>query len=142
MSRFAPTLPAVFVAFVVFGVALAACGDSSTPDPGPSSGVDADTRIIDLSDANAVALCDWVAGKFGGYGRGVTCTDGTTLSARQTRELCLMDYRNASPSCTATVGDIEQCTNEGVGPPRCATVPAACFVVIPCILGAAAATER
>ena len=76
------------------GVTLSACGDSDSmsPDPGPSSGLDIRTPIVDLSAADASVLCDWVAGRFGGYGRSVTCMDNTTLSARQTRDLCVMDY--------------------------------------------------
>ena len=119
------------------GVAGPACGDSAKlPDPGPSSGVDANTRIPALSDADAIALCDWIAGRFGGYGQGVTCTDGTTLSARQSRELCVGDFHNTSPTCTATVGNLEECTNGAVAQPRCATVPAVCFVILTCMLAA------
>jgi hypothetical protein len=123
-------------------VAGSGCGgaDSMTPDPGPSSGIGASTRIVDLTDAQGTALCDWVAGRFGGYGHGVTCTDGTTLSARQTRELCMTDYLNAPSTCTATVGDVESCTNDGVGPPTCSSVPASCFAVISCVTGIGAAT--
>ena len=102
------------------------------PDPGPSTGLDANARIVDLSLADATALCDWVAGRFGGYGQGVTCTDNTTLSARQSRELCVMDFQNVSSTCTATVGNIQDCTNGAVAQPRCAAVPAVCFVILTC----------
>src|SRR5262245_45764978 len=97
---------------LMMGVAGASCGDSSLPDPGPSSGLDPNTRLVDLSAADVGTLCDWVAGRFGGYGEGVTCSDGLTVSARQTRELCLMDYQIAAPSCTVTVGDVQTCTNQ------------------------------
>jgi hypothetical protein len=124
------------LAFVLaIGAAGPACGDSTPlPDPGPSSGLAPTSRITDLSDADGGALCDWIAGRFGGYGQGVTCTDGTTLSARQTRELCVMDFQNTSATCTATVSDLEQCTNGAVAQPRCATVPSVCFVILSCML--------
>jgi hypothetical protein len=130
MSRFA--LKVTFA--VVFAVAGSACGgDSSTPDPGPSSGVSTSTRLIDLSEADAIALCDWAAARFGGYGHGVTCTNGVTVTARQTRELCLMDYQNASPTCPVTVGEIEACANQSVGPPVCASVPSVCAALLACV---------
>jgi hypothetical protein len=56
---------------VVVAAAGSACGgDSSTPGPGQSSGVSTGTRVVDLSEADGIALCDWVAGRFGGYGQG------------------------------------------------------------------------
>jgi hypothetical protein len=58
--------------------------------------------------------------------------DGLTVSARQSRELCVMDWRSVSATCPVTVADIEQCTNESIGPPRCATIPSACFAIIAC----------
>jgi len=131
MSRFA--LQVTFA--VVVAAASSACGgDSSTPDPGPSSGVSTGTRIVDLSEADATALCDWVAGRFGGYGHGVMCTNGMTVSARQSRELCVMDYHNAAATCPVTVGDIEACANESIGPPVCASVPPVCAALLACIV--------
>jgi len=121
---------------VVVAVAGSACGggDSSTSDAGSSSGVSTGTRVVDLSDADGIALCDWVAAKFGGYGRGVTCTDGVSVTARQTRELCMMDYQNVSPTCAVTVGEIEACANQSVGPPVCASVPSVCAALLACVL--------
>jgi len=130
MSRFA--LQVTFA--VVVAVAGSACGGDSSPDPGPSSGVSTGTRVVDLSDAEGIALCDWVAARLGGYGQGVTCTNGTTVTARQTRELCVMDYQNVSPTCPVTVGEIEACANQSVGPPVCASVPSVCAALIACVL--------
>lgn len=132
---------ALKVAFaVVVAASGSACGgDSSTPDPGPSSGVSTGTRVVDLSEADATALCDWVAGRFGGYGHGVTCSNGTTVSARQSRELCVMDYRTVSPTCPVTVSDIEACANQSIGPPVCASVPSVCAALIACVVQPAAA---
>ena len=127
-----------FALIVTFAVAVAvvgsACGDgsSTTSDAGTSSGVSAGARLVDLSDADAIALCDWTAARFGGYGQGVTCTNGTTITARQTRELCVMDYRSVSPTCAVTVGEIEACANQSVGPPICASVPSICGALFAC----------
>ena len=124
------------VAFaVVVAVAGPTCdGDSSTTGPGSSSGVSTSTRVVDLSDAEGMALCDWVAARLGGYGQGVTCADGVSVTARQTRELCVMDYRSVSPTCPVTVGEIEACANQAVGPPVCASVPSVCAALIACVL--------
>jgi hypothetical protein len=133
MTRF--TMKISLVGLVgLAAVAGSACGGSSSspPDPGPSSGVTAGTRIVDLSEADAAALCDWAAARFGGYGHGVTCMDGFTVTARQTRELCMMDYKSVSSTCPVTVGDIEACTNQSVGPPVCASLPTVCTAIIPC----------
>ena len=55
MRRFAPKITfAVVVAVGGYGCG----GDSSTTDPGPSSGVSTSTRLVDLSEADAIALCD------------------------------------------------------------------------------------
>jgi hypothetical protein len=130
MRRFSLTITFA----LLMGVANAGCGgDSSLPDPGPSSSLDPSTRLVDLSEADVITLCDWTAGRFGGYGQGVTCSDGLTVSARQSRELCVMDYRSASSTCSVTVGDIQTCTNQAVGPPVCATVPQACFAILTCL---------
>lgn len=130
MRRFAAKITfAVVVAVAGYGCG----GDSSTTDPGPSSGVSTSTRLVDLTPADAIALCDWTAAKFGGYGHGVTCMDGVTVTARQTRELCVMDYQNAAPTCAVTVGEIEACANQSVGPPVCASVPAVCAALLACV---------
>jgi hypothetical protein len=127
-----------FVAAATMSVAGSGCGGSSSSDAGTDAGSDVsgpglNTRLVDLSEAEAAALCDWVAGRFGGYGQGVTCGDGLTVSARQTRELCVMDYRTVSSTCAVTVGDIQACANQAVGPPVCATVPQICLALLSCV---------
>jgi len=57
-----------------------------------------------------------------------------TVSARQTRELCVMDFQNVSPTCPVTVGEIEASVNQSVGPPVCASVPSVCAALIACVL--------
>jgi len=120
---------------ITFATLMASCGADlgpALPDPGPSSGLDPETMLADLTKAEAIAFCDWTAGRFGGYGRGVTCADGTTLSARQSEALCVMDWTTASPNCPLTVGDFEECVNGAVVVPRCRTVPPVCLGVVLC----------
>jgi hypothetical protein len=117
---------------VAVGVAGPACDESMLPDPGPSSGIDPQTSLTELTDAEILALCDWIAGRLGGYGRGVTCMEGGTISARQTRALCVMDFENYPPACPFTVADVEQCDNDLVSEPVCEMVPAICSALIAC----------
>jgi hypothetical protein len=115
--------------------ACAACGSDlgpPLPDPGPTSGIDPSKMLNALTKDEAVAFCDWTAGRFGGYGRGVTCGDGTSISARASQAQCVSDWMSASPSCPLTVGDFEQCVNGAVVKPRCATVPPVCLGIVLC----------
>jgi hypothetical protein len=116
-------------------VAIVACGSDvgpPLPDPGPTSGIDPSKMLNALTRDEAAAFCDWTAGRFGGYGRGVTCSDGSTLSARGSQAQCVNDWMTASPSCPLTVGDFEECVDGAVVKPRCATVPGVCFGVALC----------
>jgi hypothetical protein len=120
---------------VVVAVTLSACGADLPPplaDPGPNSGVDTSKNLNALTKDEAVTFCDWIAGRFGGYGRGVTCADGTTLAARGSQAQCVSDWMNASASCPLTVGDFEECVNGAVVKPRCSTVPPVCIGVVFC----------
>ena len=113
----------------------AACGSDlgpPLPDPGPSSGLDTSLMLNGLTKAQAQSFCDWVAGRFGGYGRGVTCSDGSTLSAESSQAQCVNDWMTASPSCPLTVGDFEECVNGAVVKPRCQSVPPVCIGVVLC----------
>jgi hypothetical protein len=115
--------------------ALAACGSDvgpTLPDPGPTSGIDSSKMLNALTKDEATAFCDWTAGRFGGYGRGVTCTDGSTLAARGSQAQCVNDWMTASPTCPLTVGDFEECVNGAVVKPRCTTIPAVCSGVAFC----------
>ena len=51
---------------VMLGALALGCGSSSSG--GSSSGVTGSKRIDSLTDAEKTMICDWTAGKFGGYG--------------------------------------------------------------------------
>jgi hypothetical protein len=115
---------------------MIACGSDlgpPLPDPGPSSGLDRGTLFVDLTQNQAGSFCDWMAGRFGGYGRGVTCVDGSTLSARQSKAQCVNDWATASKSCPLSVGDFEDCINGAVAQPRCQRVPPVCLGLTLCL---------
>jgi hypothetical protein len=117
-------------------VLVAACGTDpgspAMPDPGPISGLARDKEIVQLTSDERIKLCDWSAGRFGGYGRTVTCADGTYLASRESQDRCVADWTHAGPQCSLTVRDLEDCTNGMVSRPTCQTIPAACFAIIPC----------
>jgi hypothetical protein len=86
----------------------AACGDSGGDGSGdPGTTLTDSKKLSDLSDAEQGALCDWVANVYGGYGKSVTCSNGTNSSSEASRQVCLS--RNIA-SCSATVGDVKACT--------------------------------
>jgi hypothetical protein len=64
-------------------------------------------RIADLTPDEKAQLCDWAASLFGGYGRSVSCTDGTSASSKSSQAACVADA--IPPGCEATVADEEAC---------------------------------
>jgi len=99
---------------------LPACGSDS------ESGVDGSQSLADLSDGEKGALCDWVAGTEGGYGKVYTC-DGSDVSiAKNDRAACVAAIPQG---CSATVGQVENCVRAVSGDacqilvrPECAAV--------------------
>jgi hypothetical protein len=110
----------------VIGV-LVACGSSgpgrTLPDPGPSTGLDRAMQLSALTPAQDSQLCDWVAGRVGGYGQRATCSNGDYLYA-ESQSQC-MNPDGGLASCTRTVGDLEDCVNGVVG--GCPALPFVCI---------------
>src|SRR5262249_55988741 len=98
------------------------------------SGLDRSTEIVKLTPAQAGHLCDWVAGRLGGWGRRQTCSDGLYVSAPPSEAACESQFASANPSiCTATVGMLEDCVGQTL--PVCQSVPGVCFeVLVPCAM--------
>ena len=90
----------------------------STGSPGPTclatapitSGVPATTRIDALTPAQQAAICDWVAGLYGGYGQQVDCGDGSVLIGPPDQGYCVAGL--TTTSCAATVADKEACERD------------------------------
>jgi hypothetical protein len=112
----------------------AGCGSSSSgsalPDPGPSSGLGRTTPLSSLTPMQRAQLCDWSAGRFGGWGVTKTCANGNTLTSAQSEATCTYQLGNASSSCTATVGNVEDCIDDAV--PACQAIPVPCLDLIAC----------
>jgi hypothetical protein len=82
-------------------------GKDAEPKPvGPTSGVDPDKTIGSLSSSEKKQLCDWQAGKTGGYGTTTKCEGGISLSNPKSQAACV---QKLPASCAATVAQVEEC---------------------------------
>jgi hypothetical protein len=133
-------LSVVFVGSLVVAVSTAGAGcgggssGSSAPlsDPGPSSGLNRSEALRSLTAAQRTQLCDWSAGRFGGWGVTKHCADGSTVSSAQSEDTCTYQLSNASSSCTATVGNVEDCIDGAV--PTCSAIPIQCLEFLSCAM--------
>jgi hypothetical protein len=125
---------------VLIGILVAATGGAlsiscgSSSGPGTSSGVPRTSTIGSLSPAQAATLCDWVNAKQGGYGRSVTCSDGSTTTTDANQAECVAGSAAAQTYCpTLTVADTEDCTN-AIGTNLCEiSTASACAAVATCL---------
>jgi hypothetical protein len=79
---------------------------------GSSSGVPRSIRLMDLTPAQASALCDWTNLKQGGYGRSTTCPSGSVESTNRSNFDCVNSTSALGGRCVdVTVGNIEDCAN-------------------------------
>lgn len=100
-----------------------ACGGSPS-----TSGVDGSKRAGTLPLDEYVALCDWVASLYGGYGMRRVCSNGSYSAPAPSQQACI-DGQPALASCEATVGEFELCVRAlhdrctGIfTEPRCASI--------------------
>jgi hypothetical protein len=82
------------------------CGDFNPPP------FEAMRAIKTLAPEELATLCDWVANQFGGYDMKYRCRDGSTRSSHKSQADCVASL--AGPSCQATVGDVQGCTDENL----------------------------
>lgn len=78
---------------------------------GPSSGLNRSARLGTLTEAEQKKLCDWSNGEQGGYGRSVSCKDGSTQGTDTSSMGCVEGQVAAGVLCpTLTVAHFEDCT--------------------------------
>jgi hypothetical protein len=110
----------------LFATALASCGsnnskpatdaaasDAASPESVPA-GLPASTPLITLTDLQKGQLCDWMVAKFGGYGTPVKCSSADApIISYPDQASCVSDAPSPTntPSCQATVGQMETCLN-------------------------------
>ena len=92
---------------------LLSCGPSTGLNGvGPSSGLPRTAAIGSLSPSDAGILCDWTNAKQGGYGRAVSCADGTQQGTDPDKTSCVQSVGDYGGSCpTLTVADVEDCAD-------------------------------
>jgi hypothetical protein len=126
---------------LLIGVAVAGCGsdgDGGKSGPG-TSGVEKSKSLSSLSADEKGKLCDWNAMLNGGYGKTMTCSDGTDTSNDEDRATCVSSI---PPDCAATVGQFEVCSTVVVTVPLCDQITklfasTQCQPLIACLTAAA-----
>jgi hypothetical protein len=110
---------------------LLACSDGSgsLPDPGPTSGIDPHTMLAMLTSEQATTLCQWTAGRMGGYSRTISCGQNNTLSS-QSALGCDSAGTMLYACNTSTVGTVEACVNDVVAQSPCTAYPPPCINLI------------
>jgi hypothetical protein len=93
-------LPALGLLLVLAG---GACDDGADAPPLP---LPAERQLRTLSGAERAQLCDWIAARFGGYGKTLKCADGSR-SSRDSQAECVESLTGLD--CEATVGDADTC---------------------------------
>ena len=119
---------------VAVGGALSISCGSSSGGSSDSSGVPRASTVGSLSSTDAATLCDWLAAEQGGYGRMVTCSDGSTRKTDPNQAICVAGSSAAQTACpTLTVGEAEDCAN-AIGSDLCAiSTASACAAVSACL---------
>ena len=124
---------------LIFGMwMLQACdggGDPSLPDPGPDAGLDPAQGVKGSSTAELATICDWTAGRLGGYGRSTMCGDISIHSPPGGQAACLMAFEQMPVTCAVTFGQYEDCVNAAVmGPCVSGVFPAPCVPLLSCAM--------
>src|SRR5579863_9901141 len=119
---------------LVLGAALwaSSCGDGGTtlPDPGPDSGLSGTAAIRTQSAADDATLCNWLAGRLGGWGRSRQCGAATVMSPAN-EATCVSDFQSLSSTCSLTVGDLQNCVDAAIsGPCPSSAIPSQCATLI------------
>ncbi len=111
-----PHSASFYMVLSMASIALAACGSSvsSSPDAAVASGLPGGKRLIDLTDVEKGRLCDWMVAQNGGYGHSAECNASTSFLKYPDQASCVSDSSSATttPSCVATVKDVEDCLNQ------------------------------
>lgn len=78
-----------------------------TPTDTATSGVTGDKTIKETLPAERGMLCDWNAGRLGGYGCKTSCDGGVGVTVKADQAACKAAFKD---TCEATVTEFEDCT--------------------------------
>jgi hypothetical protein len=76
-----------------------------------ASGVAPGKPLKGLGLDERTVVCDWRAGRLGGYGRSRAC-GGAALASGPNQDACVQSLARLPAACAATVSTAEACTNE------------------------------
>jgi hypothetical protein len=77
--------------------------------PKGGSGLPANTRLVDLTEAQRARLCDWSVEKLGGYGDKCDAAGTFRFMSYPDEAACVKAFSNPQSTCEATVGQEEYC---------------------------------
>jgi hypothetical protein len=80
-----------------------------TPTTVASSGVTTTKTISALTDGEKGTLCDWLNGRYGGYGCKATCDGGLSYTNKKDQTACKATLK---ATCPATVAEAEECIRQ------------------------------
>jgi hypothetical protein len=83
------------------------------------------TKLTALDSDQKGAVCDWMAGLYGGYGVTTQCPAGGSSQTFPSRDVCLSVGLKYNCS-TVTVGDVEACEQSAVPSGGCDRSDASC----------------
>jgi hypothetical protein len=114
---------------LLFGCVSCGGAGASLPDPGPDAGVDPSGMFGAISPQEMDEICDWFAGRLGGYGRERSC-GGFNATVPSTQAGCVADL-DMGVDCT--VGEFESCIDAMIaGPCVAGDVPIGCVDFVSC----------
>jgi hypothetical protein len=122
----------IYLGIVLFGLTTAACGGG---DSGSDSGIDQSKNVTSLSASEVQTFCKWALAEQGGPGHEMMCGAGSSATV-ETQANCETRYGHFTSTCTATVGDAEDCVR-AIAADLCALVPEgnACQPLFACLTG-------
>ena len=136
MKAITIALPSVVGLGLVLGAAATGCGNGGSQLPATSSGLSRMAAVDSLTLTQLAALCDWSAGRQGGYGHVVQCGDGGSAGPYQDQMACVENVDFYSASCpTLTVGDSENCINALAVDPCSVATNDGCAALRQCLAG-------
>jgi len=123
----------LFLAFFSLALALGSCNGQGWTDPGPDAGVDRTHAVAGASFDDQIRLCDWLAGRLGGYNRTRKCGQ-IPITSGPNQSACIASLEDITTAeCTFNFGEFEDCLNAIInGPCTDDDIPRACYILADC----------
>ena len=96
------------------------------------SGVSSSKQLKDLTTGEVMTMCEWGVETQGGAGHMTTCGDNIVVTTSTVTE-CVAEVNAYKANCTATVSQLEACTNALADNP-CDFATSACAAIFACAM--------